>query len=508
MQLFRETCAATLKDVSLMRRALRRALMEIRLAEEVVADLQVLLQEIAVNAIEHSEQKPTWLEIKVRIRGAQIGLEIIDDASPFFSFDDKYAESLPKITQIKGLNSALTACGRGIGLVRDFADSVDYQAGPPNHFIIWRELSKRQPTVLIVEDERVLAETYALGLYPTYKTIIADSVEEALASLDHVPIDLVVADYHLADGTGRTLAETMEIYPDRLPVPVILITGDRNPDVQREMLKIGVEASLQKPVSKQLLHDNIRLAIGRAERRRASHFRHFAAAASKLLTPVVPSHLRHFRLGYHSKVADLGSGDAVLHLIGDNRDRLILMDVMGHGLGAHSSAIALAAIARAIHAQNPDCAPHVFLTEISKALYADMTLGQLISTMLVIDLLEEGTIEISSAGHPPPVCVGKSGIRQIQVNGPLPGFAADADYESQSLKLSANERLVCFTDGLDPIGLSAGEEVPYWLSNAFNKAIDFSMDDAMATFVRAIQDVVGPEPDDDWTLIALERYSP
>ena len=504
MQLFQETCPATLKDVSLVRRALRHALTEIRLSDEVVSDLQVLLSEIAVNAIEHSEQKPTQFEVKVRIRGAQVGLEIIDDASPFTGFDEKYASSLPKMTEIKGLNTALTASGRGIGLVRDFADSVNYQAGPPNHFIIWRDLNKRQPIVLIVEDERVLAETYALGLYPTYKTIIADSVEEALATLDHTPVDLVVADYHLADGTGRTLAETMELYPDRLPVPVILITGDRNPDVQHEMLEIGVEACLQKPVSKQDLHDNIRLSMGRAERRRASHFRHFAAAASKLLTPVMPSNLRDFHLGHHSKVADLGSGDAVLHLIGENRDRVILMDVMGHGLGAHSGAIALAAIARAIHAQNPDCSPDVFLTQISKALYADVTLGELIATILVIDLLEEGVIEISSAGHPPPVQVGKKATQQIDVHGPLPGFAVDADYECQTLRLCAGERLICFTDGLDPIGLSAGEELPDWLSSAFITAANLSMDEGMTAYVKAIQNVVGPEPEDDWTLIALE----
>ena len=505
MQLFHEKCQPTLEAVSLLRRSLRHALTEIRLSEEVVSDLQVLLSELAVNAIEHSEKKPSQIEVKVRIRGAQVGLEIIDDASPFENFEEKFAATEPEMKEIKGLNSALTASGRGIGLVRDFADSVTYRQGPPNHFMIWRDLGKRQPTILIVEDEQVLAETYALGLYPTYKTLIADTIEEALAILDHTPIDLVVADYHLADGTGRTLAETMELYPDRLPVPVILITGDRNPDVQREMLEIGVEACLQKPVSKQELHENIRLAMGRAERRRASHFRHFAAAASKLLTPKVPSHLRDFNLGHHSKVADLGSGDAILHLSGETRDRVILMDVMGHGLGAHSGAIALAAIARALHAQNPDSPPDDFLGHMSKALFADVTLGELIATLLVVDLLDDGVVEISSAGHPPPVRVTKKSVEQIVVSGPLPGFALEADYACQSLTLAADERLICFTDGLDPIGLSAGEPLPDWLSNAFMGAASVALDEAMADCVTSVQDVVGPEPDDDWTLIALER---
>ncbi|MEP3671344.1 MAG: SpoIIE family protein phosphatase, partial [Hyphomicrobiales bacterium] len=80
----------------------------------------------------------------------------------------------------------------------------------------------------------------------------------------------------------------------------------------------------------------------------------------------------------------------------------------------------------------------------------------------------------------------------------------DGDYECQSLRLCAGERLVCFTDGLDPIGLSAGEKLPDWLSSAFTTAADLSMDEGMAAYVKAIQNVVGPEPEDDWTLIALE----
>lgn len=504
MQLFSEKCEATLKNISLVRRSMRRALTEIRMSEELVDDLQLIVSEIAVNTIEHSKNKPTELEFRVRIRGAEVGLEIIDDGSPFDDFEDKFGIFAPELEAVKGLNTALTASGRGIELVRDFADDIVYQPGPPNHFLAWRRLSKRQPVVLIVEDEKVLAETYALGLYPTYRTIIVDTVEEALATLRLSPVDIVIADYHLTDGTGRALAETMEHDPDRLPVPVILITGDRNPEIQQEMLEIGVEAALQKPVSKQELGDHIKLALRRAERRRTSHFRHFGAAAAKLLTLTIPKRLHNFTLGHYTNVADLGSGDAMLHLTGGGRDRVILMDVMGHGLGAHSAAIALAAIARAIHAQNPARPPNVFLTDISNALFADLTLGQLISTMLVIDLMESGDVAIASAGHPTPVLVTDSGVTQIDITGPLLGFAPDVDYECKRLVLGADMRLVSFTDGLDPTSLSAGEELPEWLSSALVSVLPLDMDEAMEMLVGEVRKIIGPEPDDDWTIISLE----
>lgn len=505
MQLFSEKCLATLENVSNVRRSMRRALSEVRMNDELVDDLQLIVSEIAVNTIEHSAEKPGELEFRVRIRGAEIGLEIIDDGSPFENFDDKFGVFAPELQEVKGLNTALTASGRGIELVRDFADDIVYQPGPPNHFIAWRRLSKRQPTVLIVEDESVLAETYALGLYPTYRTIIVDTIEGALATLEHTNVDIVVADYHLADGTGRILAETMETNPDSLPVPVIMITGDSNAALHREMLEIGVEVSLQKPVSKQKLEDHIKLSLRRAERRRTSHFRHFGAAAAKLLTLKVPERVGRFSLGHHTNVADLGSGDAMLHLTSTDRDRVVLMDVMGHGLGAHSAAIALAAIARAIHSQRRDVAPNLFLTELSNALFADLTFGQLISTMLVVDLKESGEIEVASAGHPNPVVVRAEGIEQVDVTGPLLGFAPNVDYDCRTFSLNEGERLVSFTDGLDPMSLSAGEELPEWMSRALIDGLQLPFTESMSALLDKVQSVVGPAPDDDWTIIALEK---
>ena len=123
----------------------------------------------------------------------------------------------------------------------------------------------------------------------------------------------------------------------------------------------------------------------------------------------------------------------------------------------------------------------------------------------MVDLLDQGSVEISSAGHPPPVLVSKGGSEQINCTGALPGFSLDADYESHVLSLSQSERLICFTDGLDPIGLSAGEPLPDWLANSFVSALNQPMDAAMGVYVDAVQEAVGPEPDDDWTLIAFER---
>lgn len=507
MQLFHDKIPATLETISLTRRALRRALSEVRLSEEVIDDLQLLWSEIAVNAVTHSDPGPREIECRILIRGAQIGIEISDDGVPFSDFEKHFRAENNGLDQLEALNPMAPTSGRGVHLVRGLTDSFTYQPGPPNRFTLWRRLAKRQPVILIAEDERVLAESYALGLHPTYRSVIVESVEDALARLAQTPIDLVLADYHLVDGTGRNLAEAMERMADRLPVPLILITGDRNPDLEREMLELGFEAALQKPVSAAKLADHIALALRRTERRRASHFRHFGVAAAQLLTSAVPAELPAHALRHHSKVADLGSGDAVLHLKGATRERIVLIDVMGHGLGAHAGAIAFAAIVRALHAEAGEGGPAHLLGMISHALYSDQALGRLIATLLVVDCLHDGRMEIAAAGHPPPVRISAAGIAQVLAGGPLPGFSATMIYEQTEFRLGAGERLLCFTDGLDPTGLSAGERLPDWCSRALSESVSLPLDSAMDHVVAAIQKSVGPEPGDDWTVLLLEGAS-
>ena len=125
--------------------------------------------------------------------------------------------------------------------------------------------------------------------------------------------------------------------------------------------------------------------------------------------------------------------------------------------------------------------------------------------MLVVDLKENGEVEVSSAGHPNPVVVRKDGVEQVDVTGPLLGFAPNVDYDCRKFSLENGERLVSFTDGLDPTSLSAGEDLPEWMSNALIESLPSPLENGMEELLTKVRSVVGPEPGDDWTIIALEK---
>ena len=79
------------------------------------------------------------------------------------------------------------------------------------------------------------------------------------------------------------------------------------------------------------------------------------------------------------------------------------------------------------------------------------------------------------------------------------------DYDCHQFSLNEGERLVSFTDGLDPKGLSAGEELPEWMSQALVDSLPSPLENGMEDLLAKVRAVIGPEPGDDWTIIALEK---
>lgn len=501
MILFSEQRAATLDDMSWLRRALRRCLSEIRLLPEVSDDLQLIVAEVVTNVIRHANPPAKNIGIELALTGSTLRLEINDDAAPFEEFGERLERSRRDVGDI-GATS-----GRGMSLVDHAADRIEYLTGDRNRLIAWRGLASRRSTVLIVEDAPLLSQTYAAFLEPHYQVLLAPGVESAMEMAKEVTVDMIVSDYHLDDGDGATIVETFERDPERLPAPVLILTGDRDPAMHKRMMELGVEAVLQKPISASDLVEQVRSAIQRTIRRRTSLFRHFGEASNRLHSTDIASELRGVRIAKRTKAADLGSGDAMIHCSGPDRDRVVLMDLMGHGLAAHAAGIAFAAVVRTVNCANSNCSPGTFLEIIAHSIYSDPALGQLMGTMIVIDILDGGGIEIASAGHPSPVIMAGGNTRLVEIGGPLLGFLPNATYETAQVQLAQGERLLILTDGFDPAPLSSGDPLQPWLSQAIEAGDGIDAEEAVDLLVKRMQHQHGPEPEDDWTVMTFETAS-
>jgi len=129
------------------------------------------------------------------------------------------------------------------------------------------------PTILVVEDERQIADGYASVLDDSYEVITAYSGEDAIETIDD-SVDAVLLDRMMP---GRSGQETLAELRDRgYDVPVAMVTA-KVPDF--DVIEMGFDDYLTKPVDVDELYETVErlLALGELDR----EIREYVAATVK-----------------------------------------------------------------------------------------------------------------------------------------------------------------------------------------------------------------------------------
>lgn len=131
-------------------------------------------------------------------------------------------------------------------------------------------------TILVVDDDRDLADLYADWLDATYDVRTAYGGEAALEQLD-ATVDIVLLDRRMPDLSGD---DVLSIIRDRdLDCRVALITSV-DPDF--DILELGFDDYLVKPVTETALHDLVETLLTRLHY--SDQLREYAALLSKQAT--------------------------------------------------------------------------------------------------------------------------------------------------------------------------------------------------------------------------------
>ncbi len=139
-------------------------------------------------------------------------------------------------------------------------------------------MGQRRPTLLVVEDSPLLLETYAAMLSHQYRVLKSESLESAISISRSERIDGIITDLHLEGRQGSELVDILEGDIDRPPVPVMVITGERDPVILHRVSEAGVEQVLFKPVSSETLHSAVTAMLARSIRQHARIFRYFGGS--------------------------------------------------------------------------------------------------------------------------------------------------------------------------------------------------------------------------------------
>jgi two-component system, chemotaxis family, chemotaxis protein CheY len=123
------------------------------------------------------------------------------------------------------------------------------------------------PTILIVEDTAACATTLeiALGQINGATVHVVSSASEAQSVLrGGAGVCVLVTDIHLPDASGLDLVKWVRSLPSAARLPIVVISGDSDPETPGASLVLGADAFFPKPFSPAVVRQKVEELICRA----------------------------------------------------------------------------------------------------------------------------------------------------------------------------------------------------------------------------------------------------
>ncbi|MDO5632972.1 MAG: hybrid sensor histidine kinase/response regulator [Paracoccus sp. (in: a-proteobacteria)] len=229
--------------------------------------LRRIAQNLVSNAIKYTDRG--GVVVGVRRKGATAWLEIHDTGPGIRAVDRN--RIFDEFQRLENDNGA-TGMGLGLSIVRRACAKLGHpirlqsEPGRGTVFRVGLRLvddagqpvpapqlnapdSLRGRVVLVIENDNGMLRGYELILSERLGMIprLASSTAEALATMGEEPVDVIVADYNLDGGDTGVNAITALCRQAGHPIPALVITARRDPDIARSCAAMGVPV-IEKPV--------------------------------------------------------------------------------------------------------------------------------------------------------------------------------------------------------------------------------------------------------------------
>ena len=488
------------------RQALREAMEEACIDQELGNKFQLAVSEIAVNLVNHSHPPPQRMKIIFGRSSGEWILDVLDDGGEFSSFDNQMAP--------QPLGDDLEENGMGLRIVASLFDRYEYtpgsmRRGGDNRFRVSMSSSSigtGLPRIVLADDDPVIRRVLETYLSGNYDVVPCSSAGEAVEALNSQSVDLVISDICMPDVSGIELCRKMSGDARTSTIPFIFLTALDDAKTHRTLEELAIDDYLVKPVNKERL-----LTVTRRVLKRASHVKsrleeRLDDAITSSLHPSLPTRLGGYETSFRWRSAGAGGGDLLYHRQCTEGVVVVLADLMGHGEQAKFFSHAVAGYLHGMLGGAVDSpSPAAILNKLTEALKEDRVLRKTIVTLLVVFLKDDGEVRVASAGHPPPLITRDGKFIAMDVGGPLPGLVSGHSYEEISVRLNKASRMVLYTDGLVEVGDTPSERhrseesIRAAIDDSIGMPLEYAADHILMTFDRLCR----KGPGDDATFVIL-----
>ena len=102
--------------------------------------------------------------------------------------------------------------------------------------------------ILIIEDETDIAKLLVKRLsLNKYETVCASDAYQGIQFAHNARPDLIILDLMLPAGGGLMVLRNLRMTADTVTVPVVVLTGMKDPEYKKKIMEEGVDAYLGKP---------------------------------------------------------------------------------------------------------------------------------------------------------------------------------------------------------------------------------------------------------------------
>jgi serine phosphatase RsbU (regulator of sigma subunit) len=188
----------------------------------------------------------------------------------------------------------------------------------------------------------------------------------------------------------------------------------------------------------------------------------------------------------------------------DGRVVIAIGDVTGHGMAA---AFLMATTQMLIRTSMPRILdPGLCLEEVNRQLCIQVFNGQFVTLEILVLDLENATVDIATAGHPPPLVGSGEEFKPLAIDPQLVlGVEPSSRFPTQRFQLPRNANLLLYTDGVIDAQSATGER---FNEEGLAQAIYGKFDNAQAILDTALEAIntfrQGRDLNDDLTLVAIQ----
>lgn len=172
-----------------------------------------------------------------------------------------------------------------------------------------------------------------------------------------------------------------------------------------------------------------------------------ASMIQRRLLPAPPMGVHGYTFAGTNRACRSVSGDYYDFVVRpDGRVYFVIADVSGKGVTAGLMMAGLQAAFRIFSKSDPD--PATLVGDLNVALKENLPQSKFVTLFLGRLDTATGVVEYVNAGHTPPLCVCRGGVRELTETDPLLGVITSAEYTNRRVQLEPGDSIVLFTDGV------------------------------------------------------------